>query len=114
MKQAQSNIRAHAAAPVGHFIIFIGLNTFLNCLDAHITKLRLNLFQGLDIVDVCKEAGVKHIVMSSLESCIDLSGIAVAHFDSKAIVEEHIKVLEINAYFLYLLTSDIENCSVLI
>ncbi|MCJ1252094.1 hypothetical protein MMC30_009332 [Trapelia coarctata] len=60
--------------------------------------------QGKAIADVCKEAGVQHLVWSSLLDVKKLSkGVlpGVSHFDSKAHVEDYIRSLGIPAsYFL--------------
>ena len=42
-------------------------------------------------MDACKEAGVKHIVYSGLESAKQLQNIDVAHFDGKAEVEQYLQ-----------------------
>lgn len=48
--------------------------------------------QGLQALEIARQAGVKHFVYSSLDSCITLSNgrIPVPHFDSKAAVEHEI------------------------
>ncbi|CEL10059.1 hypothetical protein ASPCAL13186 [Aspergillus calidoustus] len=54
--------------------------------------------QGMNVADVCKETGVKHLVWSSLPYISKISNgkyTAAAHFDGKALVDEHIRSLEI-------------------
>ncbi|KAL3483188.1 nmrA family transcriptional regulator [Aspergillus germanicus] len=54
--------------------------------------------QGINVADVCKETGVKHLVWSSLPYISKISNgkyTAALHFDGKALVDEHIRTLEI-------------------
>ncbi|KFX99597.1 hypothetical protein O988_03742 [Pseudogymnoascus sp. VKM F-3808] len=58
--------------------------------------------QGKNVADAAKEAGVQHLVWSSLIDVAKLTkGVLknVAHFDSKAAVEEYIRSLGINASY---------------
>ncbi|OBT75595.1 hypothetical protein VF21_05854 [Pseudogymnoascus sp. 05NY08] len=58
--------------------------------------------QGKNVADAAKETGLQHLVWSSLIDATKLSkGVLakVAHFDSKAAVEEYIRTLGINASF---------------
>ncbi|KIW74256.1 hypothetical protein Z517_12196 [Fonsecaea pedrosoi CBS 271.37] len=58
--------------------------------------------QGKNIADAAKECGVQHLIWSSLMNVTKLSGgklSKVAHFDSKAQVEEYIRELDIPATF---------------
>jgi len=62
----------------------------------------LEVQQGKNIADVAKELGVQHLVWSSLLNVTKLSGgklSKVAHFDSKADVEEYIRKIGIPATF---------------
>ena len=45
---------------------------------------------GKAVADECKEAGIKHVVFSSLDSLKDKIGKSAMHFDSKAAVEKHL------------------------
>ncbi|KAJ0425048.1 nmrA family transcriptional regulator [Aspergillus carlsbadensis] len=54
--------------------------------------------QGMNVADVCKETGVKHLVWSSLPYISKISNgkyTAALHFDGKALVDEHIASLGI-------------------
>ncbi|KAL4941993.1 hypothetical protein BDV06DRAFT_171213 [Aspergillus oleicola] len=54
--------------------------------------------QGVNVADVCKETGVKHLIWSSLPYVSKVSNgkyTAVVHFDSKAKVDEHIRSIGI-------------------
>ncbi|PGH02023.1 hypothetical protein AJ80_08917 [Polytolypa hystricis UAMH7299] len=58
--------------------------------------------QGKNIADAAKDAGVRHLIWSSLLNITTLSKgklDKVAHFDSKADVEEYIREIEIPATF---------------
>ncbi|KAI0443257.1 NMRAL1 protein [Xylaria telfairii] len=58
--------------------------------------------QGRNIADASKEAGVKHLIWSSLLNVTKLSGGKLArvyHFDSKAHVEEYIRSIGVPATF---------------
>ena len=46
----------------------------------------------MNILEACKSENIKMLLYSSLENTTKLSGIPVAHFDSKGIVEEKIQV----------------------
>jgi len=55
---------------------------------------KLEIAQGKSIADVSKEVGIKHLVWSSLKNITKLTNgklTKVAHFDSKAKVEDYIK-----------------------
>jgi len=56
-------------------------------------KPEIELQQGHNIADAAKQAGIKHVVFSSLEDCEKLSGgkYKVAHFDGKARIAEYMK-----------------------
>ena len=45
---------------------------------------------GKAVADQCKEAGLKHVVFSGLDSVKDKIGKSCLHFDSKAAVEKHL------------------------
>ena len=49
-------------------------------------------FQGINIADACKQAGVYHLVFSGLENVQKTIGIACPHFDGKGEVEEYLQV----------------------
>ncbi|KAL3475520.1 nmrA family transcriptional regulator [Aspergillus californicus] len=54
--------------------------------------------QGKNAADVCKETGVKHLVFSSLPHVSKVTNgklTKVVHFDSKALVDEYIRELDI-------------------
>ncbi|RPA88141.1 NmrA-domain-containing protein [Ascobolus immersus RN42] len=58
--------------------------------------------QGKNVADVCKELAVKHLVWSSLPNITKISSgkfTHVYHFDSKAAVEDYIRSLGIPASF---------------
>ena len=45
---------------------------------------------GKAVADECKEAGIKHVVFSGLDSVHDKIGKSCMHFDSKSAVEKHL------------------------
>ncbi|KAL4800853.1 hscarg dehydrogenase [Aspergillus venezuelensis] len=54
--------------------------------------------QGVNVADICKETGVKHLIWSSLpyvSKVTDRKYTAAVHFDSKAEVDEHIRAIGI-------------------
>ncbi len=51
--------------------------------------------QGKNIGDVCKEAGVKHLVYSGLENVKELIGKPCPHFDGKGIVEKYLDEINV-------------------
>jgi len=62
----------------------------------------VELQQGKNIADLCKESGVQHLIWSSLLNVTKLSGGKlphVAHFDAKAEVEDYIRSIGIPATF---------------
>ncbi|KAI0474726.1 NmrA-like family protein [Xylaria cf. heliscus] len=64
--------------------------------------MKLEEQQGRNIADASKEAGVKHLIWSSLLDVTKLSNgklSRVYHFDSKAHVEEHIRNIGVPATF---------------
>jgi hypothetical protein len=69
--------------------------------------------QGKTIVDACKKEGVKHLVWSSLPAVAKLSDgkfTGVAHFDSKATVEEYAESVKgdmIVSYFMPAMFMDV-------
>ncbi|KAH7389057.1 hypothetical protein BKA64DRAFT_604648 [Cadophora sp. MPI-SDFR-AT-0126] len=59
--------------------------------------------QGKNIADVSKELNIEHLIWSSLPNVTKITNgkiTGVLHFDSKAIVEDHIRNLSIPATFL--------------
>src|SRR5260370_3435455 len=50
--------------------------------------------QGVNLIDAASEAGVEHLVLSTLPSAAKISNgaIAVPHFETKARMEEHVRV----------------------
>lgn len=63
---------------------------------------KLEIQQGKNVADVSKEVGVQHLIFSVLYNVTEMSGgkySAVAHFDSKATVEQYIRSLGIPASF---------------
>ncbi|SPN97500.1 related to nitrogen metabolic regulation protein nmr [Cephalotrichum gorgonifer] len=61
--------------------------------------------QGKAVVDACKAAGVQHLIFSSLLNTSEISGdclARIAHFDSKAAVEEYIRETGVPATFVLL------------
>ena len=63
---------------------------------------KLELQQGKNVADVAKEAGVQHLIFSTLYNVNELSGGKyknVYHFDSKAAIEKYIRDLGIPASF---------------
>lgn len=71
------------------------------------------ILQGKTIVDACKNTNVKHLVWSSLPFVIKLSAgkyTGVAHFDSKATVEEYAESIKgdmVVSYFLPAMFMDV-------
>lgn len=61
--------------------------------------------QGKAAADACKVTGVQHTIFSSLRRISDLTGgrpAHIAHFDSKAAIEDYIRGLGIPATFVLL------------
>ncbi|KAK0124013.1 hypothetical protein ONS95_009000 [Cadophora gregata] len=61
--------------------------------------------QGKNIADIAKELNVQHLIWSSLPNVTRITEgkiTGVLHFDSKAIIEDHIRSLAIPATFLQL------------
>lgn len=59
--------------------------------------------QGKAVTDACKEAGVKHIVFSSLRNVTEITNGRlpnVSHFDGKAEIEEYIRASGVPASFV--------------
>lgn len=59
--------------------------------------------QGTNVADVAKEAGVSHIIFSSLLNVTEASGGRlkhVPHFDCKAKIEQHIRAMGITCTFV--------------
>lgn len=59
--------------------------------------------QGKAVADACKEAGVKHLIFSSLRSISEVTGGKlphVSHFDGKAEIEQYIRDSGIPATFV--------------
>ncbi|KAI9842054.1 MAG: hypothetical protein M1838_003279 [Thelocarpon superellum] len=59
--------------------------------------------QGRNVADVCKDAGVQHLIWSSLINVAELSKgkfSEVYHFDSKANIEEYIRSIGIPATYV--------------
>lgn len=87
------------AAPAvkgAHTVFFV--TNFWESRDADV-----ELAQGQHITDAAKEAGVQHIVFSSLPSVTDISGgrlTHVTHFDSKSKIEKYIVNSGIAATFV--------------
>ena len=46
--------------------------------------------QGKAVADVCKKAGVKHVVFSSVDGAKEKIGILCPHMDSKAVVDKYL------------------------
>ncbi|KAG9529396.1 hypothetical protein KCU93_g3582, partial [Aureobasidium melanogenum] len=71
------------------------------------------ILQGKTIVDACKNTGVKHLVWSSLPYVTKLSNgkyTGVAHFDSKATVEEYAESVKggmVVSYFMPAMFMDV-------
>ena len=51
--------------------------------------------QGKAIGDICKKAGVKHLVFSGLENVKKIIGKPCPHFDGKGIVEEYLAEIKV-------------------
>lgn len=65
-------------------------------------KAEVEIQQGKNIADISKEFGIQHLIWSSLLNITKLSGgklSKVAHFDSKAEVEEYIRQIGVPATF---------------
>ncbi|KAL4861882.1 hypothetical protein BDV12DRAFT_179698 [Aspergillus spectabilis] len=71
--------------------------------------------KGMNVADICKETGVKHLVWSSLPYISKISNgkyTAAVHFDGKAVVDEHIRslgvphtIIHVGTYIKFLLES---------
>lgn len=84
------------AALEGAYAVFAVTNFWEN------PKAEVEIQQGKNIADVSKELGVQHLIWSSLLNVTKLSGgklSKVAHFDSKAEVEEYIREIGVPATF---------------
>ena len=59
--------------------------------------------QGLDLIDAAAEAGVRHLVLSTLPSSRKLSGGAIdlPHFETKARMEEHAQLRNVPFTFVH-------------
>ncbi|PVH77929.1 NmrA-like family protein [Cadophora sp. DSE1049] len=61
--------------------------------------------QGKNIADIAKELNIQHLIWSSLPNVTKITSgkiTGVLHFDSKAIIEDHIRSLSIPSAFLHL------------
>lgn len=84
------------AALKGAYAVFAVTNFWESC-SAEVEKK-----QGFAIADAAKDAGVQHLIWSSLLNVTDLSkGVLtkVAHFDAKADIEEYIRKIGVPATF---------------
>lgn len=84
------------AALKGAYAVFAVTNFWEN------PKADVEIQQGKNIADVSKDVGVQHLVWSSLLDVTKLSDgklSKVAHFDSKAKVEEYIREIDVPATF---------------
>ncbi|KAL4779774.1 nmrA family transcriptional regulator [Aspergillus varians] len=83
----------------GADVVFLVTN-FMETMD-HARETR----QGMNVADICKEIGVKHLIWSSLPHIQKLTNgkyTAAVHFDGKAKVDEHIRSLGIPHTFIYI------------
>ncbi|KAL4921316.1 nmrA family transcriptional regulator [Aspergillus aurantiobrunneus] len=97
------------AALQGADAVFLVTN-FMETLD-HVAETR----QGMNVADICKETGVKHLIWSSLPHVEKISNgkyNAAVHFDSKAHVDEHIRsigvphtIVHVGTYMKFLVES---------
>lgn len=67
------------------------------------TNKDIEVSQGKAVTDACKEAGVQHLIFSSLRGLTELTGgrlTNVAYFDSKAEIENYIRQSGVPATFV--------------
>ncbi|MBE3042097.1 NmrA/HSCARG family protein [Candidatus Bathyarchaeota archaeon] len=90
-----------APAIAGSHTVFLVTNFW----DSGSRSAETEIAQGKAVADACKTAGVRHLIFSSLVSPSKVSGgnlTHMAHFESKAAVEEHIRRLGVPATFVLL------------
>ncbi|CRG90536.1 NmrA-like family domain-containing protein 1 [Talaromyces islandicus] len=92
-----SSVEAALPAVVGAHTVFLVTNFWES------VNKDTEVNQGKAVTDACKQAGVKHLIFSSLRNVTEISGGRlpnVTHFDGKAEIESYIRASEVPATFV--------------
>ncbi len=84
-----ANVEAAVQGAYGVFLVTDFWGVFAQIKDPEKAK-ETEIAQGKRVADVCKKAGVKHLVYSGLAHAQKLFGKSIPHFDGKGIVEEYL------------------------
>ena len=78
------------AAIQGAYGVFYVTNYWGLLQEDQATASEKEVAQGKAVADVCKKAGVKHVVFSGLELVREIIGVPCPHFDNKGAVERYL------------------------